>query len=167
MTINSAQLQRWYHEPWPWLLMAGPAVVVLAGAITTYLAVVTSDGLVADDYYKRGLAINQTLSRDAAARERNYRAQVTFAPEYGQVSVSLSGGGPAPAMLVLRLSHSARPAFDRLLPLTLGENQGYTSVFPPLTSGRWQVTLEDAGRQWRLIGDILIPGNGFLELAPR
>jgi hypothetical protein len=162
-----AQLQPWYREPWPWLLMAGPATVVLAGAITTYLAVATSDGLVADDYYKRGLAINQTLSRDAAARERNYRAQVTFAPGYGRVFISLSGGGPVPAALVLRLSHPARPALDRLLTLPLDEHRKYTSAFPPLTPGRWRVTLEDTGRQWRLIGDILLPGSGFLELAPR
>ena len=24
----------WYREPWPWLLMLGPAVVVVAGFIT-------------------------------------------------------------------------------------------------------------------------------------
>ena len=28
----------WYREPWPWLLMAGPAIVVVACIITIYLA---------------------------------------------------------------------------------------------------------------------------------
>lgn len=28
----------WYKEPWPWLLMSGPAIVVVACIITIYLA---------------------------------------------------------------------------------------------------------------------------------
>jgi uncharacterized protein len=40
---------RWYREPWPWLLMAGPAIVVVAGLYTAYLAVTTNDALVAGD----------------------------------------------------------------------------------------------------------------------
>ena len=51
----------WYREPWPWLLMMGPAIVIVAGFYTLWLAIQSNDGLVADDYYKRGLAINQTL----------------------------------------------------------------------------------------------------------
>ena len=166
MIVHSRQSQRWYREPWPWLLMAGPAAVVLAGAITTYLAVVTSDGLVADDYYKRGLAINQSMSRDAVARALNVHAQVRFASEYGRILVSVTGG-PTPAALVLRMSHAGRPALDRSLPLTLDGDRRYSAAFSPLTSGRWQLTLEDTGLQWRLVGDVLIPGRGSLELAPR
>ena len=59
----------WYREPWPWLLMSGPAIVVVAGIITTVLAVRTHDGLVVDDYYKQGLAVNKDLSRDLAAKK--------------------------------------------------------------------------------------------------
>ena len=48
--------------------MAGPATVVVAGLITAWLAFHGEDGLVVDDYYKQGLAINQTLGRrDASA----------------------------------------------------------------------------------------------------
>jgi len=42
----------WYREPWPWILMAGPAAVIVAGIFTMTLAYRTEDGLVADDYYK-------------------------------------------------------------------------------------------------------------------
>ena len=57
-------VQAWYREPWPWLVMSGPAIVVVAGIGTAIIAFRTSDGLVADDYYKQGLVINQTLKRD-------------------------------------------------------------------------------------------------------
>ena len=65
-TSNGAK--PWYGEPWPWILMAGPAAVIVAGAVTIWLAVATSDGLVADDYYSRGLAISQELRRDQIGR---------------------------------------------------------------------------------------------------
>jgi len=38
--------------------MAGPAAVIVAGFFTMALAFRTEDGLVAEDYYKQGLAIN-------------------------------------------------------------------------------------------------------------
>ena len=38
----------WYCHRWPWFLMAGPFVVVIAGIVTTYLAIRSNDGLVAD-----------------------------------------------------------------------------------------------------------------------
>jgi len=30
MSMKSVEVKRWYREPWPWMLMAGPAVVVIA-----------------------------------------------------------------------------------------------------------------------------------------
>ena len=64
MQVMETGATPWYREPWPWLLMAGPVTVIIAGGFTAWLAVTSSDGLVADDYYKQGLAINQTLERD-------------------------------------------------------------------------------------------------------
>ena len=56
-----------YRHRWPWLLMLGPFIVVVAAAVTVYLAVISNDGLVDGDYYKQGLAINQTTARDQSA----------------------------------------------------------------------------------------------------
>ncbi len=57
----------WYRDRWPWLLIAGPGIVVVAGFVTLWLAIASDDGLVADDYYKRGLAINRVLERTQRA----------------------------------------------------------------------------------------------------
>ena len=43
----------WYRHPWPWLLMLGPFVVVVAGLLTAYIAFKSNDGLVDDDYYRK------------------------------------------------------------------------------------------------------------------
>jgi len=166
MNTPAAGLTRWYHEPWPWLLMAGPAMVVVAGTFTAYLAVVSNDGLVADDYYKQGLAINQTLSRDSASRQLGYRAHIAFTPDFGRVEVTFKSNRLTPDQLVLRIAHPGRPALDKLLPLTLERDSTYVSTFPALTPGRWQVTLEDSARSWRLVGDIVMPGRRAIDLAP-
>ena len=54
----------WYREPWPWILMAGPAAVIVAGAVTMTLAFKYQDPLVAKDYYKRGVEINKELAKE-------------------------------------------------------------------------------------------------------
>jgi hypothetical protein len=69
----------WYAEPWVWLIIAIPLTAVIVGMITIYLAVSTSDGLVVDDYYKRGKAINVDLARDRAAARYELRAQIDSA----------------------------------------------------------------------------------------
>jgi len=73
--------------------MAGPAIVVVAGFITLGLAIQSSDGLVADDYYKQGKAINMTLTRDARARELGYRAQLDMTTQ-GQVTLRFVENAP-------------------------------------------------------------------------
>ncbi len=47
-TANPVTPKPWYREPWPWLLMAGPAIVVVAGFLTLGFAIQSADGLVAD-----------------------------------------------------------------------------------------------------------------------
>ena len=31
-----AGVQAWYREPWPWLIMAGPLIVVIASMVTVW-----------------------------------------------------------------------------------------------------------------------------------
>jgi hypothetical protein len=48
----------WWREPWPWFLMAGPALAVIACAITIYLAFTKfADQSVHDGGVKRGLVV--------------------------------------------------------------------------------------------------------------
>src|SRR6476646_7248847 len=89
----------WYREPWPWLLMMGPAIVVVAGLFTAWLAVSHEDALVADDYYKQGLAINKEIGREAQAASLRLNARVLFGSH--RVRVFLSGDAPAGLTLSL------------------------------------------------------------------
>jgi hypothetical protein len=142
----------WYSEPWPWLLMAGPLIVVVAGLFTAWLAVRSDDGLVADDYYKQGLAINQTLRRDALAADLRYRATATASSDRDRIRLHLTGAAQLPEALRLTISHPTRSGLDQTISLRQVEPGWYESPLHAPERGRWHLTLEDAQRTWRMTG---------------
>ncbi|MGB5604303.1 MAG: FixH family protein, partial [Gammaproteobacteria bacterium] len=72
----NTQALPWYTYKIVWLVIAIPAASVFAGMFMIYLAVNTDDGLVVDDYYKEGMAINQSLLRDKTATKLGLSAQL-------------------------------------------------------------------------------------------
>jgi len=134
----------WYREPWPWLLMAGPAVVVVAGFITLYIALSTDDGVIAEDYYKRGLLVNKQLARVAESEVRHLGAVARITPD-GAVRVALTGlaaNAVAPAELRLRLVHPTRAGRDRVAKLERNGEGDYAGWVEPPPYARWHVTVE-------------------------
>lgn len=71
----------WWRFGHVWLILAGPAIVVVASFVTLYLAVTRPDPVVAEDYYRKGVEINKTLGNQAnrpglapAMQARNHAA---------------------------------------------------------------------------------------------
>ncbi|MEO8021644.1 FixH family protein [Polaromonas sp.] len=69
----------WWKHGHVWLLIAGPAAVVVAGFATAWIAVSYPDPVVAEDYYRRGVEINKTLAAQdkalmPAVQGRNHAA---------------------------------------------------------------------------------------------
>ncbi len=68
----------WWRFGLVWLVIAGPAIVVVASFITLYLAISRPDPLVDEDYYRKGIEINKTLGNPAtlapAVEGRNHAA---------------------------------------------------------------------------------------------
>ena len=137
----------WYRSRWPWFLIMGPAIVVVAGFISLYLAWRTDDGLVADDYYKRGLAINQTLARSARSAALDLAATVDVERD-GTVHARLSSRDVLPPVVRLRLLHPTRAGLDQAADLALGPDGRYTGHVDPGARGRRLVLVETA--DWRL-----------------
>lgn len=74
--------QPWWKFGHVWLVIAGPAIVVVAGIATVVIAVRTPDPVVAQDYYRRGIEINRTLAAGdkallPAQQGRNHAATPT------------------------------------------------------------------------------------------
>jgi len=75
----SPAAQPWWKYGHVWLLISGPAIVVVAGFVTLWLAMRQPDPVLAEDYYQRGLNINQTLKQPdtsmlPAVKGRNHAA---------------------------------------------------------------------------------------------
>lgn len=156
----------WYREPWPWLLMAGPAAVIVAGIYTTVLAVASSDGVVADDYYKLGLAINKTMQREDRARALGLSAGATYLAGEGRVRVVLSGPPDLPAAITFNLAHPTRAGMDRKVVLRRGPDGAYEGgLVLPAAAGHWNAVIE-AG-DWRMAGAWTDPARLGLTLGPR
>ena len=166
MTQIPAAAKPWYREPWPWLLMAGPVAAVVAGFATLYLAVASEDGLVVDDYYRRGLAINSTLAREERARTLGLSATLELSPQRDRVQVRLAGVTGRPLRLRLRLVHPTRVRQDQSVTLVYLTVESYAAALKPVEPGTWHVVLEDEAAGWRLAGT-LPARRDRLELRPQ
>lgn len=167
-TVPSAAVSPgpWYREPWPWILMAIPAASVVVGMIMLTLAIRTNDGLVADDYYKRGLAINKVIAREAAARADGMQAQLWIDPGAGRARIRLEGRAAAAERVRLAFVHPTRAGFDQTADLARAGTGLYEGMLGPLAPGRWHVMLEDEARAWRVVGVLQLPGDMTTTLAP-
>ena len=161
MTTDSSQPSPWYREPLVWMVVAIPAAAVIAGTVMLVLANATWDGLVADDYYRRGMEINRSLARDAEAARLGLRASVTF-PAPGIVMARLRGpDGSATtsdgSALNLNFVRAARAGADIRVTMTLAGGEVWRGILPALPPGKWYVELGNG--QWRLVAPVRIPAS--------
>ncbi len=57
----------WWKFGHVWMVVAGPALVVVASAITLYLAITRPDPVTDDDYYRSGTELNKSRGEGNAA----------------------------------------------------------------------------------------------------
>lgn len=165
MTMQA--VKPWYKEPWPWYLMAGPFIVVVASTITAWFAVTTSDGLVTDDYYKKGLVIDQTLARSRLAESMGLELKARFTSDGVVVALQATTDGAAftpPKSLTLTLSHPTRAGLDQQVSLQ-GNGSTYSSNLRLPASGHWLVLLEDDAQTWRVMGNVVLPAQGDVVIG--
>ena len=157
---NPMTAKPWYREPWPWLLMLGPFVVVIAGIYTAWLAISTADGLVTEDYYKQGLAVNQTIARSEKAKALGLVAGVKVTDDGFSIRLTASDSTfVAPPTLGVTLSHPTRAGLDQTQ-VFQREGELYVGKLRLPASGHWLVFLEDEPKSWRLLGNVVLPAAG-------
>lgn len=157
----------WYRHRWPWILMAGPALVVVASIVTLWLAITSADGLVTEDYYKKGLAINQTLSRSELALRLALEVGVSLTLDGISVRINskVPGFAPPPKIRVT-ISHPTRAGLDQSQILTLLDGR-YSGKFRLPAAGHWVVLVEDDAKSWRVVGNIILPASGEAMLGEK
>jgi len=155
----------WYRHRWPWLLMLGPATVLVAGGYTSWLALSGQDALVTDDYYRQGKAINQDLRRDRAAVSLGLAADMRYDPAERSLRGSLSAHGLAYASVVrIRLVHPTRPEKDLTFTAQTDVGGMFVLPLPELDRARWLVQIEDTQGKWRLRGTWSWPERKSIDI---
>lgn len=165
MTDLLGRKRHWWKEPMVWLIIALPLAAVVGGLVTAWIAARGSDSLVAEDYYKQGLAIHQVLERDARAVQLGLAADLQVAG--GRIEVRLSGRLDAyPDRLTLNVVHPTRAADDRTIPLAAAALGIYRGELPTPAAGQRRLVLEPEDHAWRLTGRWMGPFTGSTTLQP-
>lgn len=184
---NSSTLadRPWFRQPFVWLVIGIPLSSVIVGMVMLWLSIVSFDGMVADDYYKKGLEINRVLDRERAAvtaqlsgmlvlRDNDSRLQLTSAlagyrlPDQVQVKLSYAtSAGQDVAFSMTRLAGSAQDYSGPALNLPTGRWYVYVSMDYRVGHGVGHGDGDDAATDgWRLSGVLSTPGDGVVSVSP-
>ncbi|TDR33135.1 FixH family protein [Hydromonas duriensis] len=147
---NKKIAEPWYKNHVVLLMLTLPLVVVLASFITLYLAIKTNDGVLDDDYYKQGLAINQDLARDNQAKTLGLTAQLQIkGPAVELKMTSLATAALAGQPIKMSLQNMASKTEDSVLTLVpAGEGVWRGELKKQISTGHWHIQLE--AQDWRL-----------------
>jgi len=151
-----------------WLVIAFPSIAVIGGLSLLALSISIDDGVVVDDYYKRGKEINRDLRRDKKAAELGLRGMSIYTPEQDRLDITLASttGAALAEFVQLDLYHATRGQMDVSQQLKRSES-GYYSVKlqRKLARGPWNVQL--GTDDWRIHGRLHIPNTLTSALQPQ
>ncbi len=156
--------QPWYRQFWPWALIALPTITVIGCMITIVLAIRSNDGLVRDDYYKDGLAINKTFARGEKAAAMGLGADVVINPDDKKVEVRFNQD-IGEDTITLNLVYATKAGLDQSIPVKRVTPTIYRGKIESLHSGKWHVEIEPGDQKWRLTG-VMQGSSHFLRIEP-
>ncbi len=158
-TADNRIAKPWYREPWPWILMVGPVTVIVAALVSAWIAISTNDGLVADDYYKQGLAAGETLAKSQKAQELGLSVSLRLTSDSIRIRLtSREADFPQPDALMMTMSHPTRAGIDQKISLKRSAD-GFQGDFNLPASGHWLILVEDDAKTWRLMGTVMLPAS--------
>ncbi len=150
---------------WLGLVVALPAVAVIASLSTVYVAFTNQDSMVKDNYYKEGLAINKDISQDSLAKSNRINAELDIAAD-GSVTLHLSSDMSPPDTIVLELIHNATSEKDLTIPLMIDEASTYRGQINKTLTGKWFVLASSSQQGWRITHAIYLEeGNNQLSFG--
>ena len=163
--MNPQPTHPWYKEFWPWMILGVLASSVIAGTTFLVLSITSYDGMVEDNYYKTGLAINQVIAQDHRATELGMAAAVRVDDLTGDVNVNLAGEA-RPERLRLTLIFPTRDDRDQQLTLERVRDNHYVGQAPRQLEYRWYLQLapDVQAPEWRLRGEATFPHSGAFQL---
>lgn len=157
----------WYKQVWPWFLLGLLGVSIFASSTLAVMAIRTSDGLVQDDYYEHGRAINVVIAKQERARELNLSAELRIDPLTSDIVLDLDGD-VHPDTLYLKLIFPTQDDRDQQFVLEHVREGRYLAQGPDNLRYRWYLQLQpdEEDADWRLIGAARFPDENSIALLP-
>jgi hypothetical protein len=142
-----------WQEPMVWLMAGIPALTVIAG-IATYFIAVQSGPMDMDPASVQRVSQSQTLdsAEDRTATDGEYRAFLSINKQTKPWSISLKTVPMSLAEKDMHLVFVHPNRAERDIELLLPANATSTAMSKPLDFKAQQIMLRDAEKTWRLVG---------------
>jgi uncharacterized protein len=157
------QKKPWYKQFWPWFVIALPASSVVYSLTAVYIFSQNQVDLVAEDYYKKGKAINVDISRLRVADALKLHA--TVAVEENQIAVKFDKGElKSNPNLRVTFTHRtlANQDFTQMVSADLKGSYRFSSPEP--LQGPWFIEVEAFDGDWMLQGRVNLPTSDPIAL---
>lgn len=166
--MSNSTTTPWFKQFWPWFILSPLILVVFAGFWMIYIATVTHDGAIVDNYYKDGLSIVERTEQDQWAAKQNLSAQVQTLDE--RVQLRLNGDLESwPDALTLLYVFKTKASRDVEVRLERSPDGRYLGRLPEPVNGDRDLLLEpvDSDTHWRLHGQASLPSSTIQKLQPK
>ncbi|MBW6390879.1 MAG: FixH family protein [Halomonas sp.] len=157
----------WYKQFWPWFLIGLLFSAIGVSSTFAVLSVRSFDGMVQEDYYEHGRAINMVLAKQQRAHALNLAADLRIDPLTSDIIVQLDGDD-RPERLHLRLIFPTQDNRDQDLTLEHVRDGHYLGQAPDNLRHRWYLQLQPSAEtpEWRLVGEARFPSDESFSLTP-
>jgi hypothetical protein len=132
-----------------WLVIAIPALTVVAGLSTLGLCIARADRELPARFHWEGSGWDKDMHSAAMASQLGIRAHVVFDAATQQCRVTLSG--PPSDALRLEITHPIEPSADRHVVLQK-HGDDFTAACPTLQAAHWYLELADDHVGWAVRG---------------
>ena len=154
-----------HKNPVLWLVVLLPLTTVVVGLIFLVFSIKNYDGVVIDDYYKKGKQINKTLERDELAVQFDLKANLNLDAQRHLIFATLDANQnfKYPEKVELKFIHRTLSEKDIDIDLQYLSGNNYQAVLPQIEVSRWQIELGTAS--WRLRGYLDLPEQSIISLS--
>jgi hypothetical protein len=156
----------WYKEPWLLFLIALPLLVVIASINLVFISFDNADSVVADDYYKEGLAINQKIDSLNLAKQLGISIKLTIHNDIIEAEISPKQANNI-AILNLALRHPMDHRLDKTITLSRNQQGTFTGTLPTLSQGSWHIDISPlhAEQAWHIKQRVSLPQQTIILSA--
>jgi len=177
---NMEDLEPWYKQFWPWVLVALPLSSVIAGLSTLYIAVVNQDSLVVEKWSKDGKAIYSDNSRFKVAEKLGLSGQLKIDYVTGEIFLQLlshsnkkgleedirkNAAYTYPDKLLLDIIHPTMASKDQNISLSKAADNNYRGQLVHQIEANRSVFLSDSNQSWQIKINIDFPSTDTVKFT--